>query len=75
MLHFTKGEKFYPTSVNYIISSSVLKQRNNDGSSFIIDSSPTPNNLGTHTASNLFLSNKLETFEEIAADISNLRTY
>ncbi len=68
VLHFTKGEKFYPTSVNYIIDSSVLKQRNSDGSSFVIDSAPTPNNLGTHTSSDLFLSNKLETLVNIAAD-------
>jgi hypothetical protein len=68
VLHFTKGEEFYPTSVNYIISSSVLKQRNSDGTSFLIDSTPTPNNLGTHTSSNLFLNNKLETLADIADD-------
>ena len=68
VLHFTSGEKFYPTSVNYIIGSSVLKQRNSDGTSSTIDSAPTPNNLGTHTSSNLFLDNTLETFENIAAD-------
>ena len=68
VLHFTSGEKFYPTSVNYIISSSVLKQRYSDGTSSVIDSAPTLNDLGTHTSSNLFLSNKLETLEDIAAD-------
>ncbi|MCW4045737.1 MAG: Vps62-related protein [Candidatus Bathyarchaeota archaeon] len=68
VLHFTSGEKFYPTSVDYIIESSVLKQRNSDGTSSIIDSSPRLNTLGTHTSSNLFLDNKLGTFEAIAAD-------
>jgi hypothetical protein len=68
VLHFTKGEKFYPTTVDYIIDSSVLKQRNSDGTSFVIDSAPTPNNLGTHTSSDLFLNNKLETLANIAAD-------
>jgi hypothetical protein len=68
VLHFTSGEKFYPTSVNYIISSSVLKQRYSDGTSAVIDSAPKPTNLGTHTSTSLFLSNKLETFEDIAAD-------
>src|SRR4030042_2882549 len=68
VLHFTNGEKIYPTPVNYIISSSVLKQRNPDGTSFLIDSAPTPNNLGTHTSSNLFLNNKLATLADIADD-------
>ena len=68
VLHFTSGEKFYPTSVNYIISSSVLKQRNSDGTSFVIDTAPSPSNLGIHTSNNLFLDNKLETLEDIAAD-------
>src|SRR4030042_3644104 len=71
VLHFTSGEKFYPTSVNYIIDSSVLKQRNSDGTSSVIDSAPTPDNLGTYTSSNLFLNNKLETFENIAADYAS----
>ncbi len=67
-LHFTSGEKFYPTTVNYIIGSSVLKQRNSDGTSTGIDAAPTPENLGTYTSSDLFLDNKLETLENIAAD-------
>jgi hypothetical protein len=68
VLHFTSSEKFYPTSVDYIISSSVLKQRSADGTSATIDPTPAPNNLGTQTSSNLFLDNKLGTFENIAAD-------
>ena len=71
VLHFTQGEKFYPTSVDYIIGSSVLKQRNPDGTSFVIDSAPRPDNLGTYTSSNLFLDNKLETFENIATDYAS----
>jgi len=71
VLHFTQDEKFYPTSVDYIISSSVLKQRNSDGSSFIVDSLPTPSNLGTYTPSDLFLDNKLGTFDAIAADYAS----
>jgi len=71
VLHFTQDEKFYPTSVDHIISSSVLKQRNSNGSSFIVDSSPTPNNLGTYTSSNLFLDNKLGTFDAIAGDYAS----
>src|SRR3972149_10824243 len=41
VLHFTSGEKFYPTSVDYIISSSALKQRSNFGDPLLIDSAPT----------------------------------
>ena len=41
VLHFTGGEKFYPTSVDYVIGSSVLKRRNLDGSSTLVDSNPT----------------------------------
>ena len=68
VLHFTSNEKFYPTSADYIISSSVLKERYSDGTSSVIDTAPTPDNLGMHTSSNLFLDNKLDTFEDIAAD-------
>lgn len=68
VLRFTSGEKFYPTSVDYIITSSTLKQRASDGSSTILNSNPTPNNLGSYTGSNLFLDNKLGTLDDIAAD-------
>jgi hypothetical protein len=71
VLHFTGGEKFYPTSVSYIIGSSVLKQRYSDGTSSVIDSAPTPDNLGTYSSIDLFLDNKLETLENIAADYSS----
>jgi len=71
VLHFTSGEKFYPTSVNYIIGSSFLKQRNPDGTSSFIDYNPTPANLGTHTSSDLFLKNKLDTLADITADYAS----
>ena len=68
VLRFTRGEKFYPTSVDYIIDSSVLKQRYFDGSSSLVDSAPSPGNLGMYTSGDLFLDNKLGEFEDIAAD-------
>jgi len=71
VLHFTQAEKFYPTTVDYIIGSCVLRQRDSSGTSPVIDSSPTPDNLGTHTSNDLFLDNKLGTFENIAADYSS----
>jgi hypothetical protein len=71
VLHFTQGEKFYPTTVGYIIGTSVLKQRNSDGTSIVIDSAPMPDNLGTYTSSDLFLKNKLDTLEAIAADYAS----
>jgi len=71
VLHFTSGERFYPTSVDYIIGSSVLKQRNPDGTSILIDPAPTPDTLGVYTSGDLFLENKLRTFEAIAADYAS----
>lgn len=71
VLHFTSGEKFYPVSVDYIISSSALKLRASDGSSTIITNNPTPSNLGSYTGSDLFLDNKLETLDDIAADYTS----
>jgi hypothetical protein len=69
VLHFTNGEQFYPTTVEYIIGSSVLKQRSSSGvSSTIIDAAPLPENLGTYTSPDLFLDNKLQNFEQISAD-------
>lgn len=68
-LFFTSpGEKFYPTSVDYVIGSSVLKRRSSDGSSTLVDSNPTASSLGTDTSSDLFLNNKLGTLDAIAAD-------
>jgi len=71
VLHFTRGEKFYPTSVDYIISSSVLKLRSSNGSSTVIDPAPTPHNLGTHPSPDLFLDNKLGTLDAVSADYAS----
>jgi hypothetical protein len=71
VLHFTRDEKFYPTSVEYIISSSVLKRRLSDGSNVVVDLAPTPNSLGSYASSDFFLDNKLGTFEAIATDYSS----
>jgi len=71
VLHFTSSEKFYPTSIDYIIDSSTLNRRNSDGTSTVIDYTPTPNSLGAHTSTNLFLDNTLGTYESIAADYAD----
>lgn len=71
VLRFTRGERFYPTSVDYIVGSSVLKQRNPDGTSILIDPAPNPDTLGAYTSSNLFLDNRLGTLEAIAADYAS----
>jgi hypothetical protein len=68
VLRFTSGEKFYPTSVDYIITSSTLRLRATDGSSTTVTNSPTPDNLGSYAGSDLFLDNKLETLDNIAED-------
>src|SRR5713101_5083793 len=68
LLHFADGEKFYPTSVEYIISSSTLMQRNADGTSTTVDSAPTPTTLGSRTSPTMFLNNKLGDMNAIAAD-------
>jgi hypothetical protein len=71
VLHFTNGEKFYPTSVDYIISSSVVRQRNEGSAPTLIDVAPTPSTLGKYTSPNLFLDNKLGSFDAIAADYAS----
>jgi hypothetical protein len=70
VLHFTANEKFHPTTVDYFISNSVLKERN-FGDSSIIDASPKPGTLGTYAQPNMFLDNTLSTFENIAADYAS----
>ncbi|MCW4019440.1 MAG: Vps62-related protein [Candidatus Bathyarchaeota archaeon] len=67
VLHFTANEKFYPTTVDYFISNSVLKERDFSGSS-VVDTSPKPETLGTYTQPNMFLDNTLSTFESITVD-------
>ncbi|MEE9586208.1 MAG: Vps62-related protein [Nitrososphaerales archaeon] len=67
-LHFTRGEKFYPTSVEYVITSSTLRQRIPGGDPRAIDGAPRPSTLGEYTATDLYLNNKLGTFQAIATD-------
>lgn len=68
VLVFTSGEKFYPTSVDYIITSSTLKLRASDGTSTTILNNPTPNTLGSYIDPDMFLDNRLETLDNIATD-------
>ncbi len=70
VLHFTSEERFFPTSVDYLIGSSTLKQRFINGSSTLIDQSPTPSNLGTYNSTDDFLDNELGTLDAIANDYS-----
>ena len=72
VLHFAGGEKFFPTSVDYIISSSSLMQRNADGSSSLVTSSPTPTSLGGYNSSRDFLDNNHGTLDAIAADYASV---
>src|SRR2546427_13262165 len=71
VLHFANGEKFFPTSVDYIISSSSLMQRNSNGAFSLVTSSPTPSTLGSYTSADDFLDNKLGTFSAIASDYAS----
>jgi len=71
VLHFTGGEKFYPTTVEYVIGSCELKQRVSSGTPIVIDASPVPETLGTFTQDNLYLDNSLVTLDNIAADYSS----
>ena len=70
VLHFAGGEKFFPTSVDYIISSSDLMHRQSDGSSVLVTSTPTASTLGNYNQADDFLNNRLGTFDAIAADYS-----
>ena len=67
ILHFSNGEKFYPTTVDYIITSSTLKQH---GTGTLVDPAPTASTLGTHTSTDLYLDNKLVAEDAIANDYS-----
>jgi hypothetical protein len=70
-LHFTRGEKFYPTTVDYVIGSSTIKQRASSGTPLIVDGSPTPATMGTFTQTDLYLDNSLSTLDAIASDYTN----
>jgi len=71
VLHFTSGEKFYPTSVDYLITSSILRERFSNGSSLVVDSSPSPSTLGTHNSTDFYLDNRLSTLDAITSDYSS----
>jgi hypothetical protein len=65
VLHFTGGEKFYPTRVDYLINRSTLVRH----STGIVEVySPTADILGTYTSSDYYLNNTLGTEDAIAAD-------
>lgn len=67
-LHFTKGEKFYPTSVDYIIGSCILINRITNAT---VDAAPSANTLGNYVDTSLFLSNRLGTLDAIASDYAS----
>ncbi len=69
VLHFTSGEKFYPTSVDYLIQSSVVKERLGNGSSVMVTALPSSSTLGNYN-STTYLENKLGSLDAIAADYS-----
>src|SRR2546426_10924967 len=68
VLHFAGGEKVFPTSVDYIISRSSLMQRNTDGSSNPVTSSPTPSTLGGYNSIRDFLDNNHRTLDALDVD-------
>ena len=59
VLHFASGEAFYPTSVDYLLSSSTLVIRNADGSLSTVDPNSNSTSLGSYQNANMFLDNKL----------------
>ena len=67
ILHFTDNEDFYPTTVDYFISTSSLIDHS---TGVTIESSLTTETLGLYTSSNFYLNHNLETFEAIALDYS-----
>lgn len=68
VLQFASGEKFYPASVDYIVSSSTLMQRNADGNATLVNPAPTLSTLGSYNSPDFFLNNKYGTSDAIAAD-------
>jgi hypothetical protein len=73
VLHFTSGEKFYPTTVDYIINNSVLMFRNSSDGSATPFGYPTKYNLGNYSGPDWFLNNTLGSFEAISADYNSSR--
>ncbi|HXW37721.1 MAG TPA: Vps62-related protein [Nitrososphaerales archaeon] len=75
VLHFAAGEKFYPTTVDYLINSSNLMLRGPNGTSdTLISTDPTPSDLGSFNNSNYFLENRLNSSAAIAADYDSKAT-
>ena len=70
-LCFKNGERFYPTSVGYIINSSRLMLRSNDGQPQLVDPNPLPSTLGKYSDQGLYLDNRLGSFEAIASDYAS----
>jgi hypothetical protein len=68
VLHFSSAEQFYPTSVDYVISSSTVVTRAADGSLTTVDPNPTSATLGNYNDPNDFLNNKNGNLSAIAAD-------
>ena len=67
VLHFAAGEPFYPTSVDYILSSSTLVTRNANGTLTTIDPNPTTSTLGNYTDPSYFLDNRYGNESGVAA--------
>lgn len=71
VLHFASGEEFFPTTVDYVISSSELMQRVSGGGAIVINPSPTASTLGAYNSPDYFLSNKFGTQQAIADDYAS----
>ncbi len=69
-LHFARGERFFPTDINYHIDNSVLYLKSDDADE-LIDSSPTVASISLYQTEDYFLDNTLGTFEEISEDYEN----
>jgi hypothetical protein len=67
ILIFADGEQFFPTSVNYHIDNSALKEKDN-GNDLLIDSSPTIQSIAQYKDETYYLDNTLGGYEEITSD-------
>ncbi|NIU81300.1 Vps62-related protein, partial [Candidatus Bathyarchaeota archaeon] len=71
-LHFASGEQFFPTTANYHMERSELWLKS-DGTNQLIDSNPTVTSISHYTSGDYFLSNRLDSVEEIAEDYNQAR--
>ena len=72
VLRFTSGEKFYPTTVDYIVDNSVVAFRNStDGSATVLNPNPNKSSLNLYPGPDWFLNNTFGTFEAISADYNS----